>query len=94
MIKIISNLPISYITICLPKVICYFPLGLIPKLNKTFYYIYNLSLPKPHWGLFINNIILKVYSTLTYSTVDDILALIFFIRRGVIILKHNFKDTF
>ena len=46
-IKITSNLSISYITIYLPEAICCFFLGLIPKLNKTFYYIYNLSLPKP-----------------------------------------------
>ena len=45
-IKITTNLPISHITIYLPKVICYSLLGLIPKLYKTFYCIYNLSLPK------------------------------------------------
>ena len=93
-IKITSNLPISYITIYPPKAICYFPLRLIPKLNRTFYCIYNLSLPKPYWGLFINTTILKTYFTLTYSTVDKILVLILFIRRGAVILKCNFKDTF
>ena len=86
-LKIASDLPISYITIQLPKITYYFPLGLIPKLNGTFYYIYNLSSPKPHWGLFINAAILKTYSTLTYSTIDNILALILFARRGAIILK-------
>ena len=93
-IKITTNLPFGYIAIYLPKVICYFPLGLIPKLNKTFYCIYNLPLPKPCQGLFINTTILKAYSTLTYSTVDNILALILFIKRGAIILKYNLKDTF
>jgi hypothetical protein len=63
-IKIAFNLPISYITIWLPKITYYFPLGLIPKPDRTFYYIYNLFLLKPRWGLFINTIILKTYSTL------------------------------
>ena len=93
-IKIITNLLISYITIYLPKVICYFLLGLIPKLNGTFRHIYNFSLPKPYLGLFINITILKAYSTLTYSTVDEILAFILFARRGAVILKYNLKDTF
>ena len=93
-IKITTNLSISYITICPPKVLCCFLLGLIPKLNKTFYYIYNLFLFKPCLGLFINTTILKAYSTLTYSTVDKILALILFTRRGAVILKYNFKPTF
>ena len=66
----------------------------MPKLNRIFYYIYNLSLPKPCQGLFVNTAILKAYSTLTYSTVDEILALIFFIRREAVILKYNFKDVF
>ena len=66
----------------------------MPKLNKTFYYIYNLFLFKPYLGLFINTIILKDYSTLTYSTVDEILVLILLTRRGAVILKYNFKDTF
>ena len=93
-IKITSNLPIGYIAIYLPKVICYFPLGLIPKLNKTFYCIYNLFLPKPCLGLSVNAAILKAYSTLTYSTIDEILALILFTRRGAVILKYKFKDAF
>ena len=46
--KIATNLPIGYITIYPPKAIYYSFLELIPKLNKTFYYIYNLSLPKPY----------------------------------------------
>ena len=47
-IKTATDLPISYITIYPPKVIYYFPLGFIPKLNKTFYYICNLFLSKPY----------------------------------------------
>ena len=66
----------------------------MPKLNKTFYCIYNLFLPKPRLGLSINTAILKAYSTLTYSTVDEILALILFARRGAVILKYNFKNAF
>ena len=66
----------------------------MPKLNKTFYYIYNLSLLKPCLGLFVNTTILKAYSTLTYSTVDEILALILLIRRGAVILKYNLKNAF
>jgi hypothetical protein len=93
-IKIITNLLIGCIVIYLPKVICYFLLGFIFKLNKTFYCIYNLFLPKPCLGLFINAIILEAYSTLTYSTVDGILVLIFFAKRGAVILKYNFKDAF
>jgi hypothetical protein len=45
--KIATDLPISYIAICPPEVICCSPLGLIPKPDGTFCYIYNLSLPKP-----------------------------------------------
>jgi hypothetical protein len=86
-IKITSNLPIGYITIWSPKITYCSFLGLIPKPDGTFCYIYNLSSPKPHWGLFINAIILKTYSTLAYSTVDNILALILFTRRGAVILK-------
>ena len=93
-VKITTNLPIGYIVICLPEVICCSPLGLILKLNKTFCYIYNLFLPKPRLGLFINATILKAYSTLTYSTVDKILALILFTKRGAIILKRDLKDAF
>ena len=66
----------------------------IPKLNKTFYYIYNFSLPKPRLGFFINATILKAYSTLTYSTIDEILALILFTKREAVILKYNFKNAF
>jgi hypothetical protein len=93
-VKIATNLPISCIAIYLPKVICYSPLGLIFKLNRTFYYIYNLSSLKPCLGLFVNTAILKAYFTLTYSTVDEILVLILLARRGAIILKYNFKDAF
>ena len=84
----------GYITICPPKAIYCSPLGLIPKLDGTFRRIYNLSSPKPRWGLSVNAAILKAYSTLTYSTVDDILALILLARRGAVILKRDFKDAF
>ena len=47
-VKITINLPISRIAIYPPKIICYFPLRLMPKLNKTFHYIYNFSSPKPY----------------------------------------------
>ena len=73
---------------------CYFLLRLIPKLNKTFYYIYNFSSLKPCLGLFVNITILKAYFTLTYSTVDKISALILLVRRGAIILKYNLKNAF
>ena len=66
----------------------------MPKLNKTFYCIYNLFSPKPCLGLFITTAILEAYSTLTYSTIDEILALILFTRRGAVILKCDFKDAF
>ena len=93
-VKITTNLPISCITIYPPEAIYCFLLGLIPKPDKTFCCIYNLFLPKPCLGLFVNTTILKAYSTLTYSTVDEILALILFTRRGAVILKYNFKDAF
>ena len=51
-------------------------------------------MPKPHQGLSVNTAILKAYSTLTYSTIDNILVLILFTRRGAIILKYNLKDAF
>ena len=66
----------------------------MPKPNRTFYCIYNLFLPKPYLGLSVNAAILKAYSTLTYSTVDKILVLILFIKKGAVILKYNFKDAF
>ena len=66
----------------------------MPKPDKTFCCIYNLSSLKPYLGLSVNAAILKAYSTLTYSTVDEILVLIFFIRRKAVILKRNFKNAF
>ena len=66
----------------------------MPKLNGTFRYIYNLFLPKSRLDLSVNIIILEAYFTLTYSTIDEILALILFARRGAVILKYNFKDAF
>ena len=92
--KIVTDLPIGRIAICLPEIIYCFFLKFVPKPNKTFYCIYNLSSPKPYQGLSINTTILETYSTLTYSTVDEILALIFFARREAVILKYNLKDTF
>jgi len=93
-VKITTDLPIGRIAICPPKAIYCFLLGLILKLDGTFCYIYNLSLSKPRRGLFINAVILEAYSTLTYSTIDDILALILLARRGAVILKHDLKDVF
>jgi hypothetical protein len=66
----------------------------MPKLDRTFRYIYNLSLPKPRQGLSINAAILEAYSTLAYSTIDNILALILLARRGAVILKRDLKDAF
>jgi hypothetical protein len=66
----------------------------MPKPDGTFCYIYNLSSPKPCRGLSINATILEAYSTLTYSTVDEILALILLARRGAVILKRDLKDAF
>jgi hypothetical protein len=93
-VKIVTDLPISCITICLLKVIYCFFLGLIPKLNRTFCCIYNLSSPKPCLGLSVNTAILKAYFTLTYSTVDEILALILLVKKEAVILKYNLKDAF
>ena len=93
-IKIATDLFISYIAIYPLKAIYYSLLKLMPKLNKIFYYIYNLFSPKSYLGLFINTTILKAYFTLTYSTVDEILALILFARRGTIIFKYNLKNAF
>jgi len=66
----------------------------MPKLDGTFRRIYNLSLPKPRLGLSVNATIPEAYSTLTYSTVDEILALILLTRRGAVILKRDLKDAF
>jgi hypothetical protein len=92
--KIATDLPISRIAIYPPEVICCSFLGLIPKPDRTFCYIYNLFSPKPCWGLFINTAILEAYFTLTYSTVDEILALILLTGREAVILKYNLKDAF
>ena len=93
-IKITTDLLIGYIAICPPEAICCFFLGLVLKLNGTFCCIYNLFLPKFCLGLSVNAAILKAYSTLTYSTVDEILVLILFAGRGAVILKCDFKDAF
>ena len=93
-IKITTDLPISYIAIYLFKVIYYSPLRLIPKLDRTFYCIYNLFLPKPRQGLSVNTAILKTYFTFIYSTIDNILVLILLTKKGAVIFKYNFKDTF
>ena len=74
--------------------ICCSLLGLILKLDGIFHYIYDLFSPKPRQGLFINAAILKAYFTLTYSTVDNILVLILFTKRGAVIFKRDFKDAF
>ena len=66
----------------------------MPKLDGTFRRIYNLSSPKPRRGLSVNAAISEAYSTLTYSTVDDILALILLAGRGAVILKRDLKDAF
>ena len=66
----------------------------MPKLDRIFCRIYNLFLLKPRLGLSVNAAILEAYSTLTYSIVDEILALILLIGRGAVILKRDFKDTF
>ena len=66
----------------------------MPKPDRTFRRIYNLSSPKPRRGLFVNAAIPEAYSTLTYSTIDNILALILLTRRGAVILKRDLKDTF
>ena len=93
-VKIATDLPIGRITIYPPKAIYCSPLGLVPKLDRTFRRIYNLFLPKPRLGLSVNAAILEAYSTLTYSTVDEILALILLTGRGAVILKRDFKNTF
>ena len=87
--KITTDLPIGRIAIYLPEVIYCSLLGLVPKPDGTFYHIYNLFLFKPCLGLSVNIIILEAYFTLTYSTVDEILALILLVRREAIILKYN-----
>jgi len=92
--NITTNLPISRIAICSPKTIYYSSLGFIPKLDRTFHYIYNLFSPKPRQGLSVNAAILKVYSTLAYSTVDDILALILFTKKDAVNFERDLKDAF
>ena len=88
------NLLISRITIYLLKAIYYSPLKLIPKLDKIFHYIYNFFLLKPRQSLFINTIILKTYFTLTYSTINNILALILFTKKKSLFLNIILKALF
>ena len=92
--KITTNLFIGRIAIYPLEVIYCSLLEFVLKLNKIFHHIYNLFLFKPRLGFFVNAIILKAYSIFTYSTIDEILALILFARRRAVILKRNFKDTF
>ena len=66
----------------------------MPKPDGTFRRIHNLSSPKPRLGLSVNAAIPEAYSTLTYSTVDEILALILLAGRGAVILKRDLKDAF
>jgi hypothetical protein len=92
--KIATDLPIGRITIRPPEATCCSPLGLVPKPDGTFRRIYNLSSPKPRRGLSVNAAIPEAHSTLAYSTVDDILALILLAGRGAVILKRDLKDAF
>ena len=50
--KIVTDLALSYIQIT--NSVVTLPLGLVPKVNGGFYYIYSLSLPK---GFLVNNFI-------------------------------------
>ena len=92
--KIATDLTIGRIAIRPPEAICCSPLGLIPKSDGTLRRIHNLSSSKPRRGLSVNAAIPEAYSTLTYSTVDDILALILLAGRGAVILKRDLKDAF
>ena len=50
--KIVTDLALSYIQTT--NSVVTLPLGLVPKVNGGFYYIYSLSLPK---GFLVNNFI-------------------------------------
>jgi hypothetical protein len=50
--KIVTNLALGYIQTT--NSIVTLPLGLVPKVDSGFYYIYDLSLPK---GSLVNNLI-------------------------------------
>ena len=67
---------------------------MVPKPDGTLHRIHNLSSPKPGQGLSVNATIPEAYSTFTYSTIDDILALILLTGKGAVILKRDLKDAF
>jgi hypothetical protein len=92
--KITSDLNLRRISIQPPVLISCSPLGMVPKPDGSWRRIHNLSSPKPRNGLSVNDAIPDSYSTLTYSTIEDVLALILLAGPGAVVLKRDLKDAF
>jgi hypothetical protein len=92
--KIASDLHLRRICVEPSALISCSPLGLVPKPDSSWRRIHNLSSPKPRNGLSVNDAIPDSHSTLTYSTIEDILALILLAGPGAVILKRDLKDAF
>jgi hypothetical protein len=60
------------------------PLGLVPKANGGFYYIYNLFSPK---GFLVNNFIDLAWAVLHYTQIEIILIYIITAGRGCYLVK-------
>jgi len=60
------------------------PLGLVPKADSGFCYIYNFSLPK---GSLVNDSINLAWAILYYTWVETILAYIIIVSRGCYLVK-------
>ena len=71
-------------------------LGLVTKSDGSFRRIHNLffSYSQQDRDLSVNNAIPDEYLALTYSTIDEIIALILLAGRGFIIIKRDIKTTF
>lgn len=66
-------------------------LGLVPKHDGGFKKIHHLSYPH---GSSVNNYIASEFSTLSYSSLQNVFAKIIAARRHAILVKRNIKDAF
>lgn len=67
------------------------PLGLVPKSDGNFRRIHHLSYPP---GTSVNDSISEEASYLTYTTFDDVLALVLQAGRHSVIVKKDVRDAF
>ena len=87
--KIITNLALGHIQTT--NSIVTLLLGLVPKVDSGFYYIYDLSLPK---GSLVNNLINLAQVILHYTQVETILVYIIIAGRGCYLVKRDIKEAF